>query len=314
MPLLDWDAPATWKDPRLERSAVTHYFDRFPSTRPHINVSLMDFPRGWHMRGEPQISGPMRNYFGLASNKAGDLVSTLQLQGKSVALIGAAFGWTVEGLNLQGVNAVGTDTSAWILGQLNETEEAAAREALANAGITGAEQDTFELQCSVPLTVPLPLPFVQKIDQNPGFAAKGRLRWTIRALDMMQRSTWGRPGRGAVGKLLGEDGTSQRSRRTIANAVGGSLDYIITEYVLPGMADDEALQFCAVLAELSSRFGRAGVKIVHLVNTSTHPNRHPDLNWKPLVGANSWRSLLDSSNDAAIIGQELRRDEVSGAV
>ncbi len=308
MPLKDWDLASTWRD--QYRSAITQYFDRYPSTRPHIEVGYMDFPFGWSWRGNPEWTE--RRFFGLAKDRAGNLIKTLNLAGKSVAVIGAGFGWTVEGLNERGISAVGTDTSAWILGELENTEEAEARAALDGAGITGAEQDTFEIQCSVPPSVSLPLPFALKSAHDPAQAAKGRVKWTVNALQFMQRSTWGRPGRGAVGKLLGEDGGSTNSKRSIANAVGGSIDVIITEYALSSLDDNEALSFCALLADLASRFGTAGVQVVHLEQPlDPDLNQDPGYNWKTLAG---WRALLDGSGDAAIQAQEIRRDERSGAV
>ena len=317
MPLLDWDSPATWKDPRLSRAQINRW-GRFPSTDPLIFSGVLDWPYGWSMRGEPGLTGKTREAFGIGVSKSQGLVDTLGLTGLSVAVIGAGFGPTVEGLNLLGVNAVGTDTSAWILSEIGNTEEADAREALSNAGITGTDQDAHEIYAyGVDPATPMPLPWVLKPHQEPNAAARGRLVWAIKALDLMQRDRWGRTGRGAVGKLLGEDGASVPSMRAIANAVGGGLDVILTEYVLPGMDDAEALIFCEILARLADKFGNAGVRVVHLVNPhipGKEAKRHPDMNWKALAGANSWRSLLNSSNDAAIQAQEIRRNELAGAV
>lgn len=300
---VDWNASSTWNDPLIGGRTSADHWGRYPggATKSIRVPGWFDWPHGFQMRGDYTVRESRNLNIGLS--KSIGLVSNLILPaGTRIAIIGAGFGPTVEGLNLLGMNAIGTDISDFIFSKITESEEGDCRAAISDAGY---DPDThiiyaFGRDSSHNLT---PFGFTLRSDPRPNRG--GRFLWGINALDLMVRDRRGLTGRGPDSKIIDEDGSSNASRRRIANSVGGNLDFIISEYVLAGLDDDEALKLCQMMARMSNAFGGT---VIHLVNIKRENNRgHPDMNWKLLP---EWRALLDTNGFQT---QQLRINEKMGA-
>lgn len=299
---INWDDPATWNDPLIGGQTSADHWGRYPggATKSIRVPGWFDWPHGFQMRGNYTLA--QSKHLNIGQSKAQSLVSNLILPvGTRIAIIGAGFGPTVEGLNLLGMNAIGTDISSFVLNKIVESEEGDCRNAIIDAGY---DPDTHIIYAfGVDINHPLgAFGFTLRSDPRPNRG--GRFLWGINALDLMVRDKRGLTGRGPIDKIIGEDGNSNPSRKAIADALGGGLDFIISEYVLAGLVDDAVLILCEALARISSRFGGT---IIHLVNIN-RGRGHPDMNWKTLA---EWRTLLDLNSFQI---QQLRINENAGAV
>ena len=240
----------------------------------------------------------------IGKSKSKSLIDTLLISKNApVVIIGSAFGPTVEGLISHEINAVGTDTSSFIFNKITTDDEQDCRDKVITAGYN---PDThiiyaFGRDSSHDLSS---FGFTLRSDHRPNRGSN--FIWGIPVLNLMCRSQRGLTDRGPIDKILAEDADTIASRSIIANAVGGSLNNIISEYVLAGLTDNAVLDFCNNMAALS--FDKGGI-ITHLVNVKREDNRgHPDMNWKSLT---EWRALLDTNG---FQNQELRINEKAGAV
>ncbi len=300
---VDWDAPATWNDPLIGGNVSADHWGRYPGgTTKSIRVpGWFDWPHGFQMRGNYTDKQSLDLNIGKSKSKG--LIDTLLIpRNAPVVIIGSAFGPTVEGLINNGINAVGTDTSSFILDKIASSDEQDCRDKVIEAGYN---PDThivyaFGRDSSHDLSV---AGFTLRSDPRPN--RKGRFLWGIPVLNLMCRNQRDLTAYGPVGKVLAEGADTTQSRKTIADAVGGSLRNIISEYVLAGLTDAAVLDFCANMAALS--FDKGGI-VTHLVNVKRVNNRgHPDMNWKTLA---EWRALLGANGFA---NQQLRINEKAGA-
>ncbi len=301
---VDWNDPATWNDPLIGGQTSADHWGRYPggATKSIRVPGWFDWPHGVQMRGNYTDKQSLDLNIGKSKSKS--LIDTLLIsQNAPVVIIGSAFGPTVEGLINNGINAVGTDTSSFILDKIAVDDEQDCRDKIIAAGY---DPDThiiyaFGRDISHDLSF---AGFTLRSDIRPN--RKDKFLWGIPVLNLMCRISRGLTNRGPVDKILAEGADTVQSRKVIADAVGGSLSYIISEYVLAGLTDAAVLNFCDNMAALS--FEKSGI-ITHLVNIDKGDGRgHPDMNWKSLT---EWRALLDANG---FQNQELRINEKAGAV
>jgi hypothetical protein len=76
----------------------------------------------------------------------------------------------------------------------------------------------------------------------------------------------------AVLPILNEDSLTEQSRANVLNAIGGHIDWVITEDCLPILSDEE----CIALVNALHLYGG---KVAHWVSCST-PSSFGGLNWK----------------------------------
>ncbi len=300
---VNWDDPATWNDPLIGGQTSADHWGRYPggATKSIRVPGWFDWPHGFQMRGDYTDKQSLELNIGKSKSKS--LIDTLLIpQNAPVVIVGAAFGPTVEGLINNGINVVGTDTSSFILAKIGENDEPEVRTKIVEAGY---DPDThiiyaFGRDSSHDLSF---AGFTLRSDIRPN--REGKFLWGIPVLDLICRVPRGLPARGPVDKVLAEGADTIQSRQTIANAVGGSLNNIISEYVLAGLTDAAVLDFCNNMAALS--FDKGGI-ITHLVNVKRENNRgHVDMNWKTIQ---EWRTFLDANG---FQDQELRLNETAGA-
>ena len=302
--VIDWNIATTWNDPLIGGQTVADYWGCYPggSTKSIRIPGWFDWPYGFQMRGN--YTDVQSLDLNIGKSKSKGLIDTLSIpQNAPIVIIGSAFGTTVEGLITRGINAIGTDTSTFILGKIADNDETDIR---AKVTAAGYDPDTYIIYAfgrdsSHDLSS---FGFTLQTDPRPNMG--GNLLWGIPVLNLMCRVPRGLTGWGPVNKVLAEGADTVASRTTIADAVGGSLTNIISEYVLAGLTDTAVLDFCSNMAALSVEKG--GV-ITHLVNVDKGDNSgHVDMNWKSLT---EWRALLDTNGFQT---QELRINELAGAV
>lgn len=133
--------------------------------------------------------------------RAARLVTTLGLRpGDKVVIVGAAFGWTVEELRARGIDAIGTDTSAWVHSVKDTSERPEIEDAVRAVGVDPASPDGAAL--------------VDRIVGDDG----PRCRVTVMDADVA---------------LLDH-------RLLVIAALGGTPSWVISESVLESLTDDEA--------------------------------------------------------------------------
>lgn len=94
--------------------------DGHPNTRPEIRLHYHRYVLFSEALRRAQF---FKEHFGLDANS-------------SVVLVGCGFGWTAEALNGLGVPTIGTDTSAYIQGNKNLSEDADIASAIAATGLS----------------------------------------------------------------------------------------------------------------------------------------------------------------------------------
>jgi hypothetical protein len=187
------------------------------------------------------------------------------VKGTGVILVGAGFGWTAEGLIELGADVVATDISDFVLTEQHSTEEAEIRAEIERVGLD---------------------PDRDKIIGPSGQVDLDPIEFLVRG------------GRNAVARsarpIVGEDAGTPQSRAAIKKQTKQPIKWILTEQVLHSMADADAVEFCAKMADFEKQ---TNATVVHLLSP-LQPERHADglqdkqFNWKLYP---QWRTFLDDN-------------------
>jgi len=224
-----------------------------PATRPGIRVHYNDFVVGKGQRS-------------LAKN----LISAAGIPvGANVVVIGAGFGWTVEGLIENGINAVGTDISAYILAEKGNSEEADLRGYIQEAGV---DPDLDWIICSPHHPNAVWMEDPHKIHSQTGQSVTGLFEFMCRPLELLMTRTGAR----SQSLVMDEDSSSNTSRKRIGRQFESKIDYILTEEVLNGLTDEEGLVLCDVVSNLASGHS---AKIIHILSPAIKLNVKSYPNW-----------------------------------
>ncbi len=253
---------------------------------------------------------------------AGLLAGVLSLNaGDSVALVGAGFNWTGEGLGDLGVDVIGTEISAYILGEQGNTEEAEIRQHCLDAGI---DPDVDKIYC-VPSDPGAALTLdVNRVEatekwltarselhsRESWIAVHGRLpnraqvstvpnehlgnwQWMRDPLELFLRGGRAAPQVRGSGTVIDEDLETRQSRDRVFNAMANSPRYVISEEVLNGTDDVAGLRLCDDMRRLITE--RSGTVIHMLSPLQSRKQGAPELNWKTYA---DWRTHLDDNGFA----------------
>lgn len=252
--------------------------------------SEMAESHGWKSGGHEKTGGgwwtPPRssqvyvhyNFFHFGQGQvqlAQQMKTAVGLDNAPVALIGAGFGWTGEGLVAAGTSAVvGTEISPYILSAKDTSDEQDIRDYCARVGI---DPDAHWV-----LGPP-----------NHPFALFRDGEWIIRPLEWWNpRSSTPR----STLTIIDEDGSTGGSRGQIRNALGDDIHHIITEELLNSVTDAEALTVCGFMESIAtsrSLTPTGGADVFHMLSPLQNDLRQsPDLNWKTYA---DWRALLDAN-------------------
>lgn len=238
-------------------------FDRFyssqaerwgrPNNRPPIVLHYHWFPI---IQYQQTLATRIRDVLGL-------------VPGDRVVLVGAGFNGSGAGLTALGIEVVGTETSAYILAEKNNTEEAEVRAAIVAAGLN---------------------PDVDLI-----IGPNGRAEYD--PLNLFLEGGRASPALRGKGNVLAEDGATRPSRNAIRNALSGNPRYLISEEVLNSITDAQVLLVCDAAARLVSEAGGT-CTIVHMLSplNPDAASQEPDLNWKTYA---QWRALLNANGFSA---------------
>ena len=165
--------------------------------------------------------------------------------GPTIAIIGAGFGWTIEGLDVLGfTRVVGTDTSAYIQAVKATSEDADVDAAITAVGLNPTTGEGLTIKTRL---------------IGKGGGAGNRTR--------------------TAKSLLNESGKTGSSRNNIKSALGlgttDSVDWVVTESVLESLNDTEAGKSAAESNSL-------GTDVAHLVYT-LQAGQLAGFNWKTLA-------------------------------
>lgn len=239
MPLKDWNLKSTWDSAyRFGAEGDTGH----PNTRDEV---VLHYNRA--------IKRPDAD---VHAQKLADALGWVA-PGPSILIFGCGFGWTVEALEDLGfLTVVGVDTSIFIQGNKDLTEETEIDEAIIAAGLDPNVGTGF----------------------YDGPAVKARL--LARGGGMGNRS---RSSRG----VLNESGNNGGSRGRIKQALGlqgnERIEWVVSEAVLSSLTDAEAIVGSNDLAIISNN-------TAHFVH-KFKPGGDPGFNWKTLE---EWKLLLPS--------------------
>lgn len=257
---------------------------------------------GWKPAGDlpytPARTAPVNihyneHHFGIGQIALAEQMKTqLILDGLDnapVALVGAGFGWTAQGLVNAGTLAVvGTDTSPYIQAAKDTTEEQDIRDYCARSGI---DPDVHKVLCW-PDT-----PGAEFLDGE----------WRISPLD------WWLP-RGAVPRspgfltIVDEAGQNNGSRGQIkqqlrditGSQTGDDIHHIITEEVLNSLDDNDAgnlVDWMQSASQQNNITPTGGATVWHMLSPlQTDANQNADLNWKTYA---DWRTFIDANGGAS---------------
>ncbi len=248
------------------------------------------------------------------------LFGTLGLNsGDSIILLGTGFNWTGEGLADLGVDVTGTDISAYILAEKNNTEEAEIRQLCLDVGV---DPDVDKIYClptdpGAALTLDAtriaatvnwltdpreaesraswiakhgPVPSVADVSAVPN-EHLGNWQWMRDPLDLYLRGGRANPQPRGYGRILGEDMASRKSRNGIHKTLNNSARYVISEEVLNGMSDAEGLVVCENMAKMASEHKSS---VIHTLSPLQGPGA-PEMNWKSYA---DWRTHLTANGFA----------------
>jgi len=182
------------------------------------------------------------------------LIDGLGLQtNQTVVIVGGAFGWSAEEFMSRGwpLGTVAvTDTSTYVHDNKGGTEET-------------------EIDAAITLATLDPTSGEGLIVKNRNFDGGGRVRIGINILD--------------------EDLTNNGGRNRVRNAVGGTIDWLITEEVISTLSDAELVDF---LGDVDSI--RNTNNIVHLTSplADNPDSQDPNYNWKSMA---DWRTFLNAN-------------------
>lgn len=241
MPVKDWNLKSTW-DEAYRIGAEGKIGGYFPSVRDEV---VLHYNRAVK-RPEADVH---------AARLAAALGWTAP--GPTILIVGAGFGWTAEALEGLGfLTVVGVDTSTFIQGNKDSTEETEIDDALIAVGLDP--------------------------DVGAGFwdgpAVKARLLAIGGGAGNRSRSSRG---------VLDEDGSNGGSRGRIKQALGlqgnERIEWVVSEAVLSSLTDAEAIAG-------SNDLDIIGNNTAHFVHR-LKPGGDPTFNWKTLE---EWKLLLPS--------------------
>jgi len=235
MPLQDWNLKATFDASYVDRE------HGHPNTRPGV---LIHYHLGVLGNSVDRIAAYFDSYLGPAAYN------------NSFVIVGGGFGWIAGALLDRGfTNIVVTETSDYILAEMDNSDEQEVRDACSVAGLdpNGARADELV-------------------------------------------ALWARPGvprrrrKGAAEDvpIIDADISTPQGRSAAKTAVGGNPQIVVTEDVMAGLSDAEAI---ALDGDCQAWGGQQTV--VHLVTTLA-PGRAQDAayNWKTLA---QWKALIPSA-------------------
>ena len=202
-----------------------------------------------------------------ASDYAPRLFAVLGMNsGDSVVIVGAGFNGTGAGLKRLGVDVIGTETSDYINAEKGNTEEAEVRAEIIAAGLD-PDNDTI-------------------------IGPPGNVR--INALDLLLDGGRAAPKVRLQATVIEEDFSTRRSRNRTNSTLATRARYVISEEVLNGGTDAEALTVCERMARYVSEKGGT---VIHMLSPllAKGPGA-PELNWKTYAG---WRAFLDANGFSA---------------
>lgn len=191
MPIADWDDPATWArwylchprritKPQWEKELVLHY-SRVAYYRRRVELArALEAALGWTAAADPAI-----------------------------CVQGCGYAWTVEALEGMGyTRVVGADTSAYIQGAQDDTEEADVDAAIVAAGMDPVTGRGLEHKESI------------YVDPGP----KGRASRKVKDEDGLSQGSW------------------NRLKRSVDLSGNDDFDWLVSEYLLEILSDAEILQ------------------------------------------------------------------------
>jgi len=188
------------------------------------------------------------------------------VSGQSVTIVGAGFNGTGAGLKRLGIDVIGTDISAYINAEKTNTEEAEVRAECITAGVD---------------------PDVDTIIGPPGNVR-------INPLDLFLDGGRSAPKVREQATVVEEDLSTKRSRNSVDRSLPTRARYCISEEVLNGGTDAEALTVCQRMAQYVSEKGGT---VVHMLSPllAKGPGA-PEMNWKTYA---DWRAFLDADGFSA---------------
>jgi len=203
----------------------------------------------------------------------------------NTVVVGAGYGWTVEGLISAGVNAIGTDISNHILTTKGTDEESDLRDYIIEAGID-PDLDWCLCDPAHPNAVWMENPHA-KIAATGEFAP-GHFEWMCSPINLVHTRTGSR----SVVTIADEDSTTENSRQQIRNQLG-SVDMVITQAVLNAIPNSEVLDLCQHMAGFNC-------PVVHILSP-LQPDAVQDLdmNWKTYQ---QWSSFISQFPNQKILG------------
>jgi hypothetical protein len=158
-------------------------------------------------------------------------------------VVGCGFGWTIDHLIDRGfTNVVGTETSVYVLAEMDNSDEAELRTAITAVGL----------------------------DPDTGRGAE------LLARHLTTGARRGRKLGAGVVTILGADISTDAGRTAVRTELGGWPQIVVSEDVMTNLTDAECLQFHADCGA----FGGPQT-VVHLV-TPLMPNQDAGYNWKTL--------------------------------
>lgn len=188
------------------------------------------------------------------------------VSGQSVTIVGAGFNGTGAGLIRLGVDVIGTDISDYINDEKANTEEAEIRAEIISVGLD-PDADTI-------------------------IGPPGNVR--INPLDLLLDGGRAAPEVRLQAPIVEEDFSTRGSRNRTDATLPTRARYCISEEVLNGGTDAEALTVCDRMARYVSENGGT---VVHMLSPLFPDGRSaPELNWKTYAG---WRTFLDADGFSA---------------
>lgn len=184
------------------------------------------------------------------------------LPGQSVFILGAGFNGMGAGLKRLGINVIGTDISEFIIAEKGNTEEAEIRAEIIKVGLD---------------------PDVDKVIGPPGNVM-------IRPLDLWLDGGHDAPKVREQSEVIEEDIASTVSRDRVNGRLPDKARYSISEEVLNGGTDAEALSVCELMAQYVSEKGGT---VIHALSP-LHPEKGmpEELNWRIY---HDWRKFLNAA-------------------
>lgn len=235
MPFQDWNLKASF-DGAYSFHAEP---DGHPNTRPAVRLH---YHRGPMANVAAQIAQHFDSYIGPAAYN------------QRFAIIGGGFGWVAGELMDRGfTNVVVAEISAWVLAEMDNSDEQEVRDACAAVGLdpNGARADELVAMWA-----------------RPGVPRRRR--------------------RGAAEDvpIINANITAAQGRTAVQQALGGMPQIVVTEVVLQDLSDAEAIQLAAACKAWGGQ-----QTVVHIVATDPGPDtiKDADYNWKSLA---AWKALI----------------------